>query len=71
MDDSIAWSAARLRFRYYHHKRCPVSLADCVALATAQVLEDKVVTADPALLAIARDEGIAILALPDPRSKAR
>ncbi len=68
VDESIAWSAGRLRFSYYHHERCPVSLADCVALATAQVLEDVIVTADPALLAIAVDEGIAAVTLPDPRA---
>ncbi|MCA0178552.1 MAG: PIN domain-containing protein [Actinobacteria bacterium] len=65
VDTAIATRAALLRARHYGSKRCPVSLADCVALATAERLRQPLATADPDLLRVARDESVAVCPLPD------
>lgn len=64
VDASLAWRGALLRARYYHRTTCPVSLADCVLLATPGP-DDSIATADPAVAAVARAEGIALVPLPD------
>jgi PIN domain nuclease of toxin-antitoxin system len=60
-----AWRAADLRARYYDRRSSAVSLADCclVAVATAA---DRVATADPDVLRMARAEGIGTVELPRP-----
>lgn len=65
LSEAHAWRAAELRARYYARRASAVSLADCclVAVATAA---DRVATADPALLAMARAEGVATVELPRP-----
>jgi len=57
--------AGRLRARHYHRERMAVSLADCVAAATAASLERPLATSDPALAAMLRAEGNGVYALPD------
>lgn len=57
--------AARLRARHYHRERMAVSLADCVAAATALSIERPLATADPGLAALVRAEDGTIHALPD------
>ena len=59
-----AWRAADLRARHYDRSRCPLSLADCFLLAAANE-GDRIVTADEPVVATARAEGIAVVALPD------
>lgn len=59
-----AWRAGALRARHYHRERRTVSLIDCLLLACAGD-DDAVVTSDAALIAVARDEGIAIEPIPD------
>lgn len=59
-----AWGAAHIRARYYHRRENPLSLADCLLLATAADT-DGVATADPGVARAARDEGIRVIALPD------
>jgi ribonuclease VapC len=66
-DASSAVLAGRLRARHYHRERCAVSLADCVAAATALRAEQPLATADPALAAVVRAEAGEILGLPDRR----
>jgi uncharacterized protein with PIN domain len=58
-----AWRAAELRGAYYDPRSCPLSLADCLLLAAAG--DDAVATADPALAAVLRSEGMAVVPLPD------
>lgn len=53
----IGVSAGRLRARHYRRTSRSVSLADCIAAATAFSLEKPLATADPALAAVVRDEG--------------
>jgi PIN domain nuclease of toxin-antitoxin system len=64
-DDVIALAAGELHARHYHHRRCPVSLCDCLALATAALLRERLATADPALAVVARTEAIGLVPLPD------
>src|SRR2546429_1361687 len=61
----IARSAGHLHARHYHHKICAISLCDCVALATARALDERLATADPALTAVSHREGVALIELPD------
>lgn len=65
LDDSLAELSGRLRARHYHHQRATLSNADCVAVATCMDLDDALATSDPALAAVARKEGVSVLALPD------
>lgn len=61
--DVAGWRAGIIRARYYHRNECDVSLADCVLLASAGS-GDSIATADPAVAAVARAEGIDVIALP-------
>lgn len=68
VDEDIGWRSAVLRSRYYHRDTCDLSLADCVLLASAGPTE-AIATADPAVAAVARAEGIGLIALPDSSGK--
>ncbi len=61
--EDAAWRAAALRAAYYDRRSCALSLADCFLVAAAQ--GDRVATADPALAAVLRAEGVEVVALPD------
>jgi len=64
LTEDDAWTAARLRARYYTHGSSELSLADCLLLAAARD-GDRVATADPPLARVAEAEGIEVLGLPD------
>jgi predicted nucleic acid-binding protein len=64
MPDETPWIAGRLRSRHHDRRRSPLSLADCVLLATAGP-SDAIATADGPLAAAARAEGIDVIALVD------
>ncbi|MGI8626397.1 MAG: PIN domain-containing protein [Geodermatophilaceae bacterium] len=57
--------AGRLRARHYHAQRMAVSLADCIAAATALTVARPLATSDPALAAMVRAEAGAVHGLPD------
>jgi len=57
--------AGLIRARHFHPKNRAVSLADCVAAETARPGTSQLASADPHLLDLCRDEGIAVIALPD------
>jgi uncharacterized protein with PIN domain len=59
-----AWRAAELRTTYYHRTRCPLSLGDCLLIASVAGA-DQLVTSDGYVLQTAAHEGIAWTALPD------
>jgi predicted nucleic acid-binding protein len=63
LDVDRARRAASIRARYYHRSARPISLADAILVASAGP-GDRIVTADPDVLAVARAEAIATLALP-------
>ncbi len=69
LDDVTATMAAILRVRHYNRKTCAVSLADCVVAQLARATNTAVVTSDPHLLDLCRDEGIEFIALPDSRGE--
>ncbi len=64
-NETIARLAGDIRSRHYHHRNCPISICDCVALATALVLDEQLATADPSLAEVGRQEGAVVVALPD------
>lgn len=66
-DDALA--AGRLRARHYDRQDCAVSLADCLAAATALGQARSLATADPALARMVRTEGGEVLPLPDSRGR--
>lgn len=59
--------AGRLRAKHYHRDRAAVSLADCIAAATALSSNRPLATSDPALAGVVRAEGGTIHGLPDSR----
>jgi predicted nucleic acid-binding protein len=59
------WLATSLRADHYHRTRSPVSIADCVCVATAISLGTDLATTDHALADMARSSGVAVIALPD------
>jgi PIN domain nuclease of toxin-antitoxin system len=61
----LALRAGLLRARHYHRSDRAVSLADCVAAETARPIGSALTSADPHLLDVCRDEGIATIPLPD------
>ncbi len=61
----VTWLATSLRAGNYHRSRAAVSLADCVCIATAITLETDLATTDRALASVARNAGVAVIALPD------
>ncbi len=66
-DEEIGLQAGKLHARLYDRSKCPLSLADCIALATALALDQSLATSDPALTAAAHGEGVEVIALPDRR----
>lgn len=65
LDPPLATQAGLLRARHYNRRTRAISLADCVAAATARSLNASLATADPALLDTCVAEGIAVIPLPD------
>lgn len=69
VDESIGRRAGELRALHYHRERSAVSLADCLALASAEAVDEPLATPDPALAAMAWAEGVVVVALPDSRGR--
>ena len=63
----LGMTAGRIRARHFHRTAMAVSLADCIAAATALDLDRPLATADPALAAVTRAEGGRIHGLADSR----
>ena len=61
----LAMCSGLLRARHYQRKTRAVSLADCVAAEAARQAGASLATADPHLLDLCREEGIATVPLPD------
>ncbi|MFI5267086.1 MAG: PIN domain-containing protein [Chloroflexota bacterium] len=57
--------AGELRANYYNPRTCPLSLADCVALAAAMHHRAALATSDGALANVARRLSIDVVALPN------
>lgn len=67
LDAELAIAAGRLRARHYRRVTCAVSMADCVAAATALWLDRPLATSDPALAAVVRAEAGRVVGLADSR----
>lgn len=63
LDTRTARRAAELRATHYHRSSRPISLADAVLLASAAD-GDRIATADPDVLAVARSERLGTFELP-------
>lgn len=63
VDAAIGLSAGELHARHYDRKASPLSMADCIALATAIVLQEGLATSDGPLAAAAVIEGVDVLSL--------
>lgn len=61
----VGMQAGHLRARYYHRQRMPVSMADCIAAATALSNQRSLATSDPPLADLMRAEGGQLHGLPD------
>jgi len=61
LDVDTADRAAGLRALHYHRSDCPLSMADCVALATALAMGSTLATSDSALASIGHANGCAVL----------
>ncbi len=70
LDLAIARRAAEIRARHYHRSTCPISLADAILIASTG-LGDRLATADPHVLQVAREQNIESLALPEEGSSTR
>jgi predicted nucleic acid-binding protein len=64
LDSTIARRAGEIRAAHYHRRTAPLSLADCVLLATAAP-EDEIVTSDGPVATAAEKLGIGVIPLPD------
>lgn len=69
IDEAIARRAGELRAQRYQRTARPLSLADCVAAATAEHLGEPLATPDVQLAELARSEGIDVVSLPDSTGK--
>ncbi len=61
LDVDTADRAASLRAQHYHRIGCPLSMADCVALATALAANATLATSDTHLAAVAHANGCVVL----------
>ncbi len=64
LDLDVAQRAAEVRAGHYHRSSRPLSLADAVLIASTKP-GDRIATADPHVLAVAREEAIDVLELPE------
>jgi PIN domain nuclease of toxin-antitoxin system len=69
LDAGVALRAGLLRARHYHRNERAVSLADCVAAESARASNFPLVSADPHLLDLCRDEEIDLFVLPDSQGR--
>ena len=65
VDAGIGLSAGELHARHYDCKASPLSMADCIALATAIVVQEALATSDGPLASAAVIEGVDVLGLPN------
>jgi predicted nucleic acid-binding protein len=65
IDADIGTSAGELHAKHYDRKTSQLSMADCVALATAIAFGELLATSDPALSTAAHAEGVTVLGLQD------
>jgi predicted nucleic acid-binding protein len=67
VDTDIGMEAGELHARLYDRRTSPLSMADCVALASAAALGEPLATSDQPLIAAAEAKGLALVRLMDSR----
>ena len=65
LDDVTSRRAGQLRAEHYHPRERNVSMADCVAVAAADLLGETLATCDPHQAEMAREIGVEVIPLPD------
>jgi hypothetical protein len=68
IDLPLARLAGEIRAHHYSREGTALSLADCLLLASAEK-EDRIASADGAVIATAQTLGIAVIPLPDSRGR--
>lgn len=63
LDVAVARRAAEIRATHYHRSSRPIALADAVLIGSAKP-DDRIATADPDVLAVAKAEKLESVALP-------
>jgi PIN domain nuclease of toxin-antitoxin system len=61
--------AGAVRASYYHREKAPLSLADCVLVASAAILGATIATSDAAIGYVAQREGLDVRALPAAKNR--
>ena len=69
LDAATGIRAGVLRAANYHRERCPISLTDAIAAATALLLGAPLATSDGPLARVVRREGGFVTPLPDSRGR--
>jgi len=69
VDEEIGRLAGTLRSRHWRRDRRPVSMADCIVLATGIITREAIATTDSSLVAAARAEGHPVIVLPDSQGR--
>lgn len=70
VDADLGLAAGGLHARLYDRRTSPLSMADCVALATAMSLNEPLATSDPPLALAAQNEGVEVFRLGDSSGQA-
>lgn len=70
VDADLGLDAGGLHARLYDRRTSPLSMADCVALATALSLNEPLATSDPPLALAAQNEGVEVIRLGDSSGQA-
>lgn len=70
VDADLGAVAGELHARLYDRRTAPLSMADCVALATAISLHEPLATSDPPLARAAQNEGVEAVRLGDSSGQA-
>ena len=69
VDESIGRLAGLIRARHYDRRARPISLADCVAVATCRLHDEALVTSDRDLMTAARAEGVPVIEIADSKGR--
>jgi PIN domain nuclease of toxin-antitoxin system len=69
VDGDTGRLAGLLRARHWHRDRRPISMGDCMVLATGILQREAIATADAALVGAARAEGHPVVVLPDSQGR--
>ncbi|MGH2723375.1 MAG: PIN domain-containing protein [Actinomycetota bacterium] len=65
--EAEARRAASIRSEHYHRQRAPLSLADCMLIASAAVHGAAVATSDTLVAEVAAEEGVGVVTMPGTR----